>query len=100
MKNLKAILFLTGIFAIQCVFGQMVTMGDPGYTQSNPMDCNTFGIGGTNFQDPGAAGNYPPNFNDTTVFCPDLTIGTKATVTFGINAGFEFDVDGLLYFFC
>ena len=94
MEKLKAVLILAGIFTIQSLYSQMVTMGDPGYPQSNPMDCNTFGVGGTNFQDPGAAGNYPPNFNDTTVFCPDLTIGTKATVTFGINAGFEFDVDG------
>ena len=66
--------------------------------ENNPMDCNNFGITGTNFQDPGATGNYPPNFNDTTVFCPDLNLGTKATITFAIDvgsgSGFEFDVDG------
>ena len=73
----------------------MVTMGDPGYPESSPMDCNTFGVSGTNFQDPGAAGDYPANYNETIVFCPDLNIGTKATVTFGINAGFQFDVDGV-----
>lgn len=75
-------------------WSQTVVMGDPGFPEDNPMDCDNFGVAGTNFQDPGAAGNYPPNFNDTTVFCPDLSIGTKATVTFAINAGYEFDVDG------
>ena len=74
-------------------FGQTVVMGDPGYDEQNPADCNTFGVGGVNFFDDGAAGNYSANFNDTTVFCPDLTQGTKMTITFAINAGYTFDVD-------
>ena len=91
MKSILIILFSI----IQAVaFGQMVTMGDPGYPQSNPINCATFGVGSTNFQDPGAGGNYPPNFNDTIVFCPDLNLGTKVTLTFGINAGYTFNVDG------
>ena len=73
---------------------QTVTMGDDGFPEANPMDCDNFGLVGTNFEDPGGSGNYPANFNDTTVFCPDLNLGTKATITFAINAGFEFDVDG------
>ena len=73
---------------------QTVTMGDDGFPEANPMDCDNFGLVGTNFEDPGGGGNYPANFNDTTVFCPDLNLGTKATITFAINAGFEFDVDG------
>ncbi|MBM3160099.1 MAG: hypothetical protein FJZ66_02095, partial [Bacteroidetes bacterium] len=41
---------------------QTVTMGDVGYPPSNPINCNTFGISGTNFFDPGGqGGNYPPN---------------------------------------
>ncbi|MGB1729302.1 MAG: hypothetical protein ACPHF2_04855, partial [Crocinitomicaceae bacterium] len=92
--RLTQILTLLVLFVSEVSFTQMVTMGDPGYPQSNPMDCSTFGMGGTNFQDPGAAGNYPANYNETIVFCPDLNLGTKATVTFGINAGFEFNVDG------
>ena len=96
--RLTQILTLLVLFVSEVSLTQMVTMGDPGYLQSNPMNCNTFGISGTNFQDPGAAGNYPPNFNDTTVFCPDLSLGTKATITFAIDvgsgSGFEFDVDG------
>ena len=74
-------------------FGQTVLMGEPGYDELNPADCNTFGVAGTNFFDDGAAGNYSANFNDTTVFCPDLTLGTKMTITFAINAGYTFDVD-------
>lgn len=73
-------------------FGQNVTMGDVGFTQQNPADCSTFGTSGTNFFDDGGAGNYSANFNDTTVFCPDLNQGTKMTITFGINAGYTFDV--------
>ena len=72
---------------------QMITMGDIGFPQSTPIDCSTFGISGNNFQSPGG-GSYPPNFNDTTVFCPDLNLGTKVTLTFAINAGFTFNVDG------
>ena len=74
--------------------GQTVLMGEPGFDEANPADCSTFGVSGNNFFDDGAAGNYSANFNDTTVFCPDLTQGTKMTLTFAINAGFTFDVDG------
>lgn len=75
-------------------FGQTVLMGDAGYPQSNPANCNTFGVSGTNFQDPGGGANYPANYNDTITFCPDLTLGTKMSITMAINAGFTFDVDG------
>lgn len=73
---------------------QMVTMGDAGYPQSNPANCTTFGVAGTNFQDPGAGGNYPANYNDTIVFCPDLNLGTKMSITMAINAGYTWNVDG------
>jgi len=75
-------------------FAQMVNMGDPGFPENNPADCNVFGVGANNFQDPGAAGNYPPNYNGSITFCPDLTTGTKMSISMGINAGFTFDVDG------
>lgn len=76
-------------------FAQSVNMGDPGFPQSSPAPCNTFGVGGNNFFDNGgSASNYTPNFNDTTVFCPDLNLGTKMQIAFGINAGFAFDVHG------
>lgn len=73
---------------------QNVLMGDPGFDQNNPVDCNSFGTAGNNFFDDGGAANYSANFNDTTVFCPDLTTGTKMTLTWAINAGFSFNVDG------
>lgn len=93
---MKKLIYLT---IISCILGlnihaQNVLMGEPGFPISNPADCSTFGVAGNNFFDDGAAGNYSPNFNDTTVFCPDLTQGTKMTLTFGINAGFAFDVHG------
>lgn len=73
---------------------QMVTMGDAGYPLSNTADCNTFGVGAINFQDPGAGANYPANYNDTITFCPDLNTGTKMSITMAVNTGYEFDVDG------
>ncbi|MFM8243759.1 MAG: hypothetical protein ACKN86_13220, partial [Crocinitomicaceae bacterium] len=79
MKNLFKTLLFVLISLIS--FGQNVTMGDVGFPPSNPINCNTFGITGTNFFDPGGqTGNYTANFNDTTVFCPDLTLGTKVTL--------------------
>lgn len=92
--------FLTKAFLVAGCFigftaiGQTVLMGEPGYNQANPADCSTFGVSANNFFDDGAAGNYSANFNDTTVLCPDLTQGTKMTLTFAINAGFTFNVDG------
>jgi subtilisin-like proprotein convertase family protein len=92
---MQKIVFLIALFfSLNITFqAQVITMGDVGFPQSNPIDCTTFGISGTNFQSPGG-GSYPANFNDTTVFCPNLSLGTKVTLTFAINAGFTFDVDG------
>ena len=93
MMRIYFALLVSLTFLIQS-HAQTITMGDDGFPEANPMDCDNFGLVGTNFEDPGGGGNYPANFNDTTVFCPDLNLGTKATITFAINAGFEFDVDG------
>lgn len=82
------------LIVVQNAFGQNVMMGDPGFNELNPANCNTFGVSSNNFFDDGNASNYSANFNDTTVFCPDLTLGTKMSMSFSINAGFEFDVDG------
>ena len=93
MRNL--ILSIVSFFSLSSVlFAQTVTMGEVGYLENNPVDCSTFGVGATNFTDDGGAGNYSSNFNDTTTFCPDLTLGTKMTLTWAINAGYEFNVDG------
>jgi subtilisin-like proprotein convertase family protein len=92
---MQKIIFLIVLFlSLNITFqAQVITMGDVGFPQNNPIDCATFGISGNNFQSPGG-GNYPANFNDTTVFCPNLSLGTKVTLTFAINAGFTFNVDG------
>ena len=94
MSSKNIIVILSGLLMSVFSFGQNVIMGAVGYLESNPADCSTFGVGGNNFFDDGSAGNYSANFNDTTVFCPDLSQGTKMTLTFAINAGFTFDVDG------
>lgn len=91
--KLILLLFTLGMYSFG--YGQNVLMGDTGYPQNNPAPCNTFGISGNNFYDDGDAGaDYSANFYDSTVFCPDLNLGTKMTIAFGINAGFAFDVDG------
>ena len=92
---MKKIVFLINLFVLAVVNmnAQIITIGEPGFPPSNPIDCATFGVSGNNFQSPGG-GSYPANFNDTTVFCPDLNLGTKVTLTFAINAGFTFNVDG------
>lgn len=94
MKLISTIFTLALILSTGYGYSQTVLMGEPGYPESSPADCNTFGTSGNNFYDDGNTGNYSANFNDTTVFCPDLTQGTKVSISFGINAGFEFDVDG------
>ena len=91
-KNIIAGVVFVGFSSL--VYSQNVTMGDVGFPETNPANCNTFGTSGNNFYDDGGAANYSANFNDTTVFCPDLTLGTKMTLTFAINAGFEFNVHG------
>jgi subtilisin-like proprotein convertase family protein len=91
IKNL--FLFICSCSFVSISFSQVIIMGDPDYPETNPIDCNTLGATQFNFQDPGGIGDYPPNFNDTMVFCPDLNTGTKVGLLFTVNAGYEFDVD-------
>jgi subtilisin-like proprotein convertase family protein len=100
MKFIKALFVVLLATVSMNSFAQMVNMGDPGYPESNPADCSVFGTAANNFQDPGAAGNYPPNYTGTTTFCPTLgpdsnpITGTKMSITMAINAGYTFNVDG------
>lgn len=94
MKSRILSLLAFATLSISQFQAQIVTMGDAGYPQSNPANCTTFGVSGTNFQDPGAGGNYPSNYNDTITFCPDLNLGTKMSITIAINAGYTWNVDG------
>ena len=64
---------------------------DNDYDQANPLDCGTLAIGGTNFVDMG--GNYLPSTDETIVFCPDLAQGSKVSIAFATNIGYEFNID-------
>jgi subtilisin-like proprotein convertase family protein len=95
MHKLSSLLLVAGALVSSKGLAQNVNIGDPGFPQSSPAPCNTFGTSGNNFFDNGGSGgNYTPNFSGTTVLCPDLNLGTKMQVAFGINAGFAFDVHG------
>ncbi|MFN5983595.1 MAG: proprotein convertase P-domain-containing protein, partial [Fluviicola sp.] len=87
----KILLASLALFSIS--FGtkaQTMSIYDLDFDQSNPLDCGTLAAGGTNFVD--LAGNYLPNTDETITFCPDLTQGTKVSVAFATNVGYEFDI--------
>jgi subtilisin-like proprotein convertase family protein len=88
-KQLLSILFV--VFA-HLGFSQVtLTIADPDYSQTNPLNCaGIVPTGGTNFID--GVGNYLPNTDQTLVLCPDLTQGSKVSISFATNIGFEFDI--------
>lgn len=84
--------FSLGLLAI-CLWGSasaQMSIYDNDYDQANPLDCGALAAGGTNFVDMG--GNYLPNTDETVVFCPDLGQGSKVSIAFGTNIGYEFDI--------
>ena len=90
MKN--SILGLIAIFICSFSFSQMVLTG-PDFPQTAPLNCSGIiptGGAGTNFIE--GIGNYLPNMSDTLVLCPDLAQGSKVSVAFATNIGFEFDI--------
>lgn len=87
---LRSTLFL---FAFISSVQAQVTLAltGPDYNQGNPLNCaGIVPTGGTNFID--GAGNYAPNMNETLVLCPDLNQGSKVSIAFATNIGFEWDV--------
>ncbi len=68
-----------------------LTLTGPDNDQASPLDCGTISAITLNFTD--GAGNYTSNMNETIVFCPDLTQGTKVSIAFATNIGFEWNVD-------
>ncbi|MGB0881522.1 MAG: gliding motility-associated C-terminal domain-containing protein [Vicingaceae bacterium] len=88
----KSLLFIsTLIFSISSFSQILIT--DPDLDQANPMDCASASL--PNFFDSGNPGNYSANENETIVLCPDYAANTsKLSLTFGINSGLLFDVDG------
>lgn len=88
---MKSIITLSFVFVALTGWSQLL-LTDADYDQANPLDCAGIapGGGGTNFED--GAGNYAPSTNDTLVLCPDLNQGSKVSISFGVNAGFTWDV--------
>lgn len=83
------VLFFTIISSIQAQV--TLTLTDPDYNQANPLNCaGIVPTGGTNFID--GVGNYAPNMDETLVLCPDLNQGSKVSIAFATNIGFEFDI--------
>lgn len=86
----KKILIAIGSLFVGSVSYSQMQMTDADYVGANQLDCGALGAGGVNFIDMG--GNYTPNFDDTITFCPDLTQGTKVSIAFATNIGYEFDI--------
>ena len=61
-----------------------LTLTGPDNNQTNPLDCGTISAITLNFTD--GAGNYTSNMNETIVFCPDLTQGTKVSIAFATTS--------------
>lgn len=91
MKKLQLLLLLAISFVTSFSFAQMSIYDGEAYNQSAPLDCGALAAGGTNFIDQG--GNYPPNLDEYVVFCPDLTQGSKVSIAFATNIGYEFQID-------
>lgn len=87
---LRSTLFLFAF--ISSVQAQVtLTLTGPDYNQGNPLNCaGIVPTGGTNFID--GVGNYTPNMDETLVLCPDLNQGSKVSIAFATNIGFEWDV--------
>ena len=88
----KKILSFLFVLVAHLGFSQVtLTITDPVYSQTNPLNCaGIIPTGGTNFID--GAGNYLPNTDETLVLCPDLTQGSKVSIAFATNIGFEFNI--------
>lgn len=89
MRMKKLLLAIGSLFTGFVSYSQM-TMSDANYVGANQLNCGALSVGGVNFID--MPGNYIPNFDDTITFCPDLTQGTKVSIAFATNIGYEFDI--------
>ena len=90
MRNL---LFFCLVFGTIFSVSSQLTLSDADYNQANPLDCGAIipsGNPGTNFSD--GTGNYTPNMNEILVLCPDPLQGTKVSIAFATNIGFEFNI--------
>lgn len=95
-KYLRLLMIFLLSFTAKFSFSQVMNMGSGvNFPMNSPASCSVLGATTLNFADDGGTGgNYSANFNDTIVFCPDLTQGTKMSIAFSIDAGASFSVDG------
>jgi gliding motility-associated-like protein len=96
MKTNTTLLTLVTVFLTFSSWAQNILITSPGFGTANPLNCANYSNGDAiNFFDSGAADNdYGPNENNTITICPNLPSGPKIIATFGINAGFIWDVAG------
>ena len=88
-KLVLAFIGVTGLFSATAL--AQMSIYDNDFDVSNPLNCDSLATASTtNFVDMG--GNYLPNMNEVITFCPDLTQGSKVSITFATNIGFEFDI--------
>lgn len=91
----KQFLFAAFLAIVFNVRSQVILITDTDNNQANPINCAVFNDGSVqNFYDSGNAGaNYGNNENVDITICPSLSTGSKVSVSFGINAGFSWNVD-------
>ncbi len=90
MKLFKNLLAVVLVFVGGFSVAQNITLSDPDYNASNPLNCAVINPVTLNFSD--GSGNYGANINDTLVLCPDLNQGTKVSIAFAVNIGYVFDI--------
>jgi subtilisin-like proprotein convertase family protein len=90
-KKLLTLIAFTGLFGLQSQ--AQMSIYDNDFDVTHPLNCDSLGNAPstTNFVDMG--GNYLPNMDETITFCPDLGMGSKVSIVFATNIGFEFDID-------
>jgi len=90
MKSLKVLLVVALSFFGFSVSAQM-SIYDNDFMPTNPLNCDSLAVASTtNFVDMG--GNYLPNMDETITLCPNLAMGSKVSIIFATNIGFEFDI--------
>src|SRR3990167_4006978 len=89
-KKLLTLVAFAGLFSLQSQ--AQMSIYDNDFDVANPLNCDSLAVASTtNFVDMG--GNYLPNMDETITFCPNLAMGSKVSITFATNIGFEFNID-------
>ncbi len=93
---MKKLLILLSVFTYTSIAFSQILITDPDLDTLNPLNCLANSGPAPNFFDSGNnSSDYGPNENETIVICPDYGGGTsKLALTYGINTGLLFNVDG------